>query len=194
MAVTNVMLANAALSELGDYCIETWGESSAEMDDINEVWEYVLRETLNLADWKFALAQAQLAHGAGSPTLEFENDFDMPSDWIRTVRISDRATMDYFDEWSQVGNQIHANADDLFMEYVAYTETYANFPSNFQRVFVARLAYRIAKKKSAPDGKQQALFQLMNETQRAVLSIEGTQSPPRKMRPSGWVSARYQSV
>lgn len=85
MAITDVTIANMALSNLGNnYFITALNEGTPEADQLNLWYDTALDATLSAYDWNFARKLATLsAHADTAPTTVWAYRYTYPTDCVK---------------------------------------------------------------------------------------------------------------
>ncbi|MEE9351523.1 MAG: hypothetical protein V3U78_04630 [Thiotrichaceae bacterium] len=182
---SEVDICNIALSELGEEPIIALSEDSKAARLCNlffaDTRDMVLREH----PWNFAIKRASLARLLDNPIYEFDAQFQLPSDYIRIVKIED----DHLD-FRVEGSKLLINTNSVKIEYTSrITDTAA-----FDPLFVEALALRLAEKMSYNLADNNALSQFFEQKYRQKMSlaktIDGQEGIPRSIQSDDWINAR----
>lgn len=82
MAISNVKIANMALSHIGAGSIESLTEDSAEAEACDLWFDYSRKQALEASDWTFARRRLTLAVDADDPPSEYSYRYQYPSDCV----------------------------------------------------------------------------------------------------------------
>ena len=151
---TKLGLYNNALLSLGERPLADLTEATESRRVLDAVYDDVLLECLEHADWKFATETVKLDADTGvSPGFGSMTEvFLKPSDWVRTVKIShdedfSSADLLYDDE---ADTYISAATTPIYMKYVS-SDTglgldLAKYPPNYRRYVELELAARVCRR------------------------------------------------
>lgn len=111
---------------------------------LDAAWDRVVRFCLTEHYWNFATTTASIL-STGLTSLGFSNGFNKPSDWLRTIHISDSVSFNNSVEYRDQGGRFFANANPIFIRYISNVNvqdgTASSWPEMFVRVVACRLAY-----------------------------------------------------
>lgn len=94
--------------------------------------------------WNFAITRVKLAQLATDPVSGFDKQYQLPTDWIRTVQVFDNDGDLGRVEYRLEGSALLSNATDIYLRYVnRVTDPNAMTP-DFREVLAWRLAMDLA--------------------------------------------------
>src|SRR5574343_399185 len=135
MAISNVTIANRALTLLSADRIQALNDTSEQARKVNAIFDDTRDALLEEHNWNFAIKERTLALLADEPILEeFSFCFQLPSDCIRVVSLEG----DY--KFAIKGNRLYTNTSVAKIEYVSRETD----PTKFSKGFIKALASRIA--------------------------------------------------
>lgn len=146
MAASRLNLINTALvTYLGEKRVTAITDTQA-ATRIDGIYDEVLREVLRDYQWGFATKRAQLVQGTltTEEALEWAYIYTKPTDWIRTLRLSESGDFERSDGvyFADEQNRILSNSATLYMLYTfAQTDT-MQFDPTFDQVFPLALAVK----------------------------------------------------
>ncbi len=186
-----VSICNAALVELGEPRITSLTESSEQARQCNE--HYAEQRDLELRThlWNFAAERVKLAKLSTTPAFGFENQFQLPSDWVRTAEVHNndagRGTVRYKKE----GRKILSDAEDIYIRYVRVIEDPDEMTPDFREVLALLLAAKLAV---AIANSNELAERMQVKYRRRVLQARGVDAIedwPEEFPESSWVTARH---
>jgi hypothetical protein len=86
MAVSEVAICNSALLKIGGSRINSLTEDSRSAKLCNEQYSKIRDAALASHPWNFALKRAQLAKLVTPPVFGFDNQFQLPADYLRVLK------------------------------------------------------------------------------------------------------------
>jgi len=199
MATTQLELYNEALRLLGERKIASLTENRSPRRLLDDVWSARARDKcLEMGLWNFATRTTQEAFNSGvSPSFGFQYAFDKPSDYIRTVEISDdeyfhHPLLDYHDE----GSYWFADVDTIYLRYVSNDSSYGYDYSLWPEHFTLWVAHYLADAirphlKGFKDSTERKEWRdQVQDALRAARSHDASNSPTQFPPPGSWVTSR----
>jgi len=187
-------VANAALRLIGGGRITSFTDGSKEANACQDLYTDLLDGLLRKHFWNFATKRERLARSSTAPGFEFSYAYPVPSDWLRTVRVSDNdagtGTIVYRQE--QVAGQrcIVCSAEAVYLEYVARETD----PNMWSADFVQAMEYALARDLAVPIAESNTLREEMRKEAKdrlaAAASTDAAGSFPRQRPRGSWASAR----
>jgi hypothetical protein len=205
MAISNVTIANMALSHIGARsAIQSLTEDSTEASQANMWYEYSLKQALEAYDWAFARKRVALAlienvsdDSTDNAYYEWVYRYQYPSDCLVMRKISNpagkRADAVPFEVETTEDNEsrsIFTDMEDAIGVYTFFNETPSTYSSHFVDTLASLLAHRMAfsitgSRTITNDMLQ--LYQAMIRVAPAVDANERMDDPPRD---ADWIRAR----
>lgn len=153
-AVSNVSIANRALTKIGEGRITSLAQASESARVLNACFEQVRDAELRRRKWRFALARVSLAALADAPAFGYTRQFQLPSDCLRVWSVGEIATGAFPDQlytsldaedYAIEGRVILTDLDaPLAIRYTQRVTDPVQFDAAFVEALAARLAYEIA--------------------------------------------------
>lgn len=192
---SEVGVINRALIELGQKRIVARTDTSTEAVTMDALFDDVRDTLLRSHQWNFATKRLKLARSANTPSHEFDYQYPVPSDWLRTVEVSSsdaggtdiRYKMGYDATDTLV---FLCDATELWLTYIAQVTDVASWGPDFRTV----LSYELAKAATITLKNSRALRDdFRRDAQAAWTRATGTDAiedmPDR--RPDGsWTTSR----
>lgn len=138
MSNTAINLCTRALVKIGASGISGFDDGTAEAEVAAAFYEPTRDALLSANDWSFAIKKARLAMLADPPAADYQNAFQLPSDFIRAISAGvDGRTRGL--EYEIVGDTLNASSDSVVLTYVSRPDE-SIFPPFFTQALVSRLA------------------------------------------------------
>lgn len=188
---SEVAICNSALSKIGAAAIVSMTEGTRNANACNRQYA-ILRDALIRAhEWNFAIKRVKLAQLSGTPVSEFDFQYQMPSDWLRTVDVTDNdaglGTVEYRIE----GRIILSDANELWLRYVRQVTDPNEMPPDFREA----LAFMLGADLAVPIAQSNTLRQQMRDefksNLRTAKSTDGMEDYPVRMPEGSWVTERF---
>lgn len=139
MSVTNVSIANRALTLLSASRITALTQASEEARKVNAIFEDTRDALLSEHNWNFAVKERAVSLLSTAPILDdWSFCYQIPSDCIRVIRMSND------ESFTIKGTAIYSNSDDARIEYVSRETDPTKFSRGFIKAFASRLAADLA--------------------------------------------------
>ena len=141
-----VDICNSALNLLGASTISSLTEDSKNARLCNQRYEPIRNRTFRSHAWNFATKRVQLAKDSTAPVVEYANQYTLPSDCLRVLKIhtgstdSIKSTIDYAVE----GRKIKTDEGTVFLVYIALITDPYEYVTYFNEALSAALAAYIA--------------------------------------------------
>lgn len=194
---TKIGLFNAALDELGYEPLVDTGEAVEKGRVLNRQYQRVVDDCIAAGSWNFATETVKMDADTGvTPTFGYTEVFAKPSDWVRTVAISEDENfaiplMRYYDDdsyWSAEATPIYVRyvSDDTGMGWDLQRWTNA-FTRYVELEMAVRAAPRLLLDKSAIG----ELKKDRDKARKVALNQDSMNEPqPRFPPPGKWTMAR----
>jgi len=130
--------------------ISSLTETSQMRSTFDDIWTPAIGFLLTEGMWNFAIRSVELSADEDTdPAFGWTYAFSRPTDWIRTVSISDIGTFDSgFESFVDENNFWYADATPLYIRYVSNDASYglniALWPQTFAKAAEAYIAYEAA--------------------------------------------------
>ena len=141
-----VDICNSALNLLGASTISALTDDTKNARLCNQRYEPIRNRIFRSHSWNCLVKRVQLAKDSASPVVEFANQFTLPSDCLRVLKIHNGVTdsiksdMEYRIE----GRKIKTNEGTIFLIYVAENTDPNIYDMNLQEAISHQLAADIA--------------------------------------------------
>lgn len=194
---TKAGLFNAALIELGHTTLTDTGEAVEAGRVLNQVYSRVVADCLAAGSWNFATETIKAEADTGvTPAFGFTEVFAKPSDWIRTVSVSQDEYLSvplihYYDD----ANFWSADSSPLYIRYVSNDTgmglELTRWPSSFTRYVELELADRVCMKLTSDKTLWAQIKEDKKKAKTAALIHDAMNEAQPKFAPMGsWNSSR----
>ena len=150
--ITKLAIYNMSLSHIGQKPIASLGDGSVQDDELNKVYEPVLKETLSSFNWGFAKVQAALVVTADYDPANYTYAYIRPTACLEIRKVNEQTELDkntsgLYEEMYDIAKdlvRIVTDIEDAYIEYTYYVENVARFTHYFVNTLSHRLAAEIA--------------------------------------------------
>lgn len=147
MAETNTTISNMALSRIAVKTID-------DFDDSTEVSQAAVQSRLHLPqtrrallrsyDWPFAVKRLSLTEHTASPLFEWDNQFNMPGDYLRLTNDYTVAESNLInDRWTIEGRFLLTNETEASLVYIGDVENPDDWDSLFVEMQVLSMSIKM---------------------------------------------------
>lgn len=183
--ITVTSICNSALGKIGSEFIASLSDTTKAARYCNEQWPKIRNEVLEAHDWNFAIRRAQLGLLATPPLFDFSNQFQLPTDCLRVLKIKDKY------DFKIEGRSLLTDASAVMIKYIAEITTPDLYTASFCETAALRLAadlaYAMTQNSSLQQGMYSAYKAKLSEA-RSYSSQEGTTDDTDA---SDWFDVRY---
>lgn len=191
---TQLALYNIALMHVGQRKLASTSEDQEGRYYLDEVYDASLDFCLRQGYWNFCIRAIEMDADI-TPNFHYSYGFTKPSDWAKTVMLSDSESfadplLDYQDQ----GGYWLANVDPLYIKFVSTTngtdETL--FPSDYTEYVGAYLAWKIYKRVTEHSEDERTKFErnVVRPALRRALANDAMDQPPGFPPTGSWVRSR----
>lgn len=107
-------------------------------------YNQTVKEILSEFNWQFARKQSSLS-GPTSSLTNYDNQYTLPTDFVRAVQFGGIDGSENFGEWEVSGGFIHSNLTaPQVLDYIATPVDDTKYPAILFEMIVVRLAYKLA--------------------------------------------------
>jgi len=200
MAVSKTDIANQALNHIGEPTImDITDKDNATARIINSVYDVTFREIARDHEWNCLKRRTEAAKLATAPVFGYTNQFKLPADFIRLLRLNGRDISQRTDTYEVenldgVGLVLLSDADSAKIQYIAEVTDTTTYDTLFVEAFSVYLASKIATQIRQDEAKGEALMsrylQVVLPRARKVDGNERNRAPYDPREQSRWLSAR----
>ena len=141
-----VDMCNSALNLLGASTISALTEDSKNARLCNQRFEPIRDRMFRSHPWNCLIKRVQLAKDSASPVIEFSNQYTLPTDCLRVLKIHNGTTDSVASalEYKIEGRKIKTNEGTVFLVYVALDTDPNNYDAYVQESISHQLAADLA--------------------------------------------------
>lgn len=191
---SKVGIINSALVKIGKSALTTLtggNGGNADVNVMNVLYDILLEDLLASHPWNFATKRAKLAQTVDVPVSRFDHEYQLPTDWLRTVKVSDNDEMTGRTNYQEEDGKILANSDDIYLVYISKVTDPNKMTVEFRETF----AFRLAADSAIPIANSKSLAEQMMQRYekwfRKARSIDTMGDQPPRMPVGSWTSARF---
>jgi hypothetical protein len=199
-AISNVAIANRALSKLGEDRITSFADDSKPARAIAACFDIVRDAELRRRRWKFALTRTSLAALADAPAFGYAYAYQLPADCLRVWSVGDaapgaviseyRTSLDA-PEWQIEGRTILTDyGAPLKIRYTSRVEDPQQFDAAFVESLAARLAMECADELTGMASRVDKAMTDYNIAIREAVRANAIESAPDPLPDDEWVLSR----
>lgn len=185
---SDISICANALQRLGTKPIASFQENSTFAGPCSNLWPTVRNAILRAHPWNCATKRAILAPLAEAPPFDYAYQFQLPTDWLKTVQVGRRnCPMDFVQE----GRRILARSNQLPLVWIWENQDAGTWDDSMveaaEILMASALAYTVTKSTSLRDSlNQEGQFKL-----KVAKSIDGQDQPPEEFPDSALTMARF---
>jgi len=149
---------------------------------------------LDMHHWNFATRRVQLGQlsADSAPAFEWDNAYQLPADFIRVMSVHEHDTGDDMVAYKIEGDQILADADEIYLRYVGRVEDPNKMPPTFRRALSKLVAAQLATALSSSVSLSKELFaQFHDQDLPFAKSTDAIQNFADQLPESSFISARF---
>lgn len=180
-----VDICNYALIKIGANTISSLTENSPAARRCSVVYsqqrDYLLRGHF----WNFATKRVQLAELSAAPEFEWENQFQLPTDFLRVIQIYNDPNAPYKIE----GDRILTNLSTLQLVYVYKVTDPNKFDPSFVEALTGAVAKELAYAMAASSQLAERAARDAKEALRRAKTIDSQEGSPTNMTANTFVNA-----
>ncbi|MDX1742937.1 MAG: hypothetical protein R3186_05005 [Ruegeria sp.] len=198
---TKLAIYNGALRWLGERKLSSITEDRHPRHVLDDIWgsgNAIVVETLENANWNFAIRTSQIDYNpAIEPDFGFSRAFTRPTDFLRKVAISGS---EYFSpplthaQLQSEGEYWFSDFDSIFVRYISDDSDYgldsAKWPVAFKKYLEVRMAWEACETLTNDDRKMAKLDRLKTDFWRRAVGNDGLEDGVKFAPAGSWVTAR----
>lgn len=199
-AVSNVTIANLALSQLGDIRILSLNDATKPAREVKAIFDTTRDAELRKHRWNFAIRTASLAALNETAPAPYTYVYSLPSDCLRVdlvgafypgVDLSDYRGGGGPREWEVRGRKIATDyGAPLALRYGARIEDPVEFDTMFVQALACRLAVLLAKPITGSTAEREAAEMRYRETMQEARTLDAVEDPPENLADDSWIMSR----
>ena len=182
-------VANTALSIIGELPISSFADDSRSARIVSERYDDVRRAVLRDHFWNSAKARQRLPKLSQSPAFGWNNQFQLPSDWLRLVRINDRDPL--VEQYEIEGLKLLTDMTEVKLVYVRDETDPSKWDVMLREAIAARLASEIAVPIVQSREARNDAWQIYLQKLRSARSVDAMDEPAPVFDADLWLRARH---
>lgn len=188
MSLDQIGLCARALIRVGAHTISSFTDGTAEADLASLMYAPLRDALLSSYPWSFATRQITLSKLPTPPAADYSTAFALPSDFLRAISagIGGRGRGLHY---RLVGNQLHTNADDVILTYIARVAE-ENIPPYFDTLLIARLSAEFCLPLTENAQRAESLSRLAENEFTKARQIDSQQDSPSRLERFPLIDAR----
>ena len=194
---TKLKVWNGALIALGNERLSDTGEEIEAGRELVAAWDDVLAECVAEGSWNFAMETIKCDADTGvTPEFGFPKVFAKPSDWVRTMGVSEdeyfsQPLINSYDD----SNYWSADSTPIYVRYVSNDTglgmDLTRWPAAFTRFVELELAARVCLKLTQNDAMLERTEKRRDKARLVAKNQDAMNESQPKFRPPGsWTMAR----
>ena len=191
---TKLKLFNAALRAIGSNKVTDTGDTNESARSLVDVYDDVVADCLETGSWNFAVETIKVAADTGvTPEFGFSEVFAKPSDWVRTVAVSEDEyfsypLLHYYDD----SNFWSADTSPIFVRFVS-SDTglgldLTRWPASFRRFVELELASRVCMRLTQSNSLEDRTMAKRDKARKNALNKDAMNEPNPRFPPPGRVT------
>lgn len=199
-SVSNVTIANLALSQLGDMRILSLNDDTKPAREVRAIFDTTRDAELRKHRWNFAIVTTELAALNETAPAPYTYVYSLPSDCLRIdlvgtfypgVDLSDYRGGGGPREWEIRGRKIATDLGaPLAIRYGARIEDPTQFDTMFVQALACALAVMLAKPLTGSTQEREAAEMRYRETMREARTLDAVEDPPENLPDDSWIMSR----
>lgn len=191
MATTWVSIANSALIKLGAKEIISLTANIKSAQLCNARYEAVRDIVLRKHPWNCAIKRVVLSPSVTTPAFGYDNQFPLPSDWIRTLEVGPDAIRDNYKVESK---HILANTDEIELKYIYRVTDPTTLDDLCIEAISARLAFDICFALTQSDAARSTMWEYYQDALRKAKSADAKEEPAQEIEADEFIEARHSGI
>ena len=184
---SQIDICKMALVLLGAQRITALSDTSEEAIKLNIIFEPSRKAEIESFPWNFATKRATLALLTETPDHKYSYLFQLPSDCLRVIRLSDPDI-----EYRVEGDKIATDETEIEIEYIANITDTSKFPSLFVAALAARLAWELSISITDKEGIWDRFEKLYKERHAVASFSDSQQGTPLPLTQNRWIDTRLE--
>lgn len=182
-----VSICSNALLRLGGKAIASFEEPSTPAGQCANLWPTVRNKLLRAHPWNCATKRVILAPMAEAPAFDFQYQFQLPSDWLRTLQVGKK---DCPIPFRQEGRRILANVTQLPLVYIWLNDNPGTWDDALVDVAELKMMAVLAYPVTASTTLRDTCFQEAAMAEKMAKAVDGQDEPPEELGGSELLEAR----
>lgn len=194
---TKLGLFNEALREIGDYILSDTGEGVTAGRALVNAYDDVVADCLDEGSWNFAIETIKVDADTGvEPAFGYSEVFAKPSDFVRTVGISEDEYFTYpLLQFYDDSNFWSMDRTPMYVRYVSNDTGLGldleRWPASFRRYVALELADRVCLRLNQSQSLKEKIGERRDKAKRKAKAVDTMNEQQPKFAPAGaWTTSR----
>lgn len=200
MAVSDIAIANRALTKLGAARIISFGDNNEQARALQSMYTIVRDAELRAYTWNFSVKRASLAALVDAPEFDWPRQFQLPSDCLRLLwagdfypgpnlsDLSNGLDLDYEVEGRVIMSRLPA---PLKIRYIARIDDPTQFDALFVESLACKLAIELGETLTNSSTNRQEAWQEYQQAIRKALRADAIEKPSEAIADDTWMISRF---
>lgn len=188
---SEVGIANAALRLIGENTITSFTDGNPEANFIADRYEEVRDSLLREHNWNFAIKRRKLAQLSASPAFGWDYQYQLPSDWLRTVSVHDNEDGVGIVRYREENGKLLSDSDEIYLRYVARVTDPNLMPPDFREALAYRLAIEGAINLVQSTTLREQMVRDAAKKLRRARSSDALGDHPEPLQQGTWITRRW---
>lgn len=184
-------IANSCFRKIGvKQKITSFDEGTPAANFASDRYPELRDELLRSHPWNFAIETVKLAQLTSTPVVEFDREYSLPDDWVRTIGVYDNDAGSGSIPYREEAGKIRVSREEVWMRYVREITD----PNDMTPDFREALAYALAIEAAIDLVGSRSLSERMEQRfEKKILKAKSTDAQsdgPRELPRGSWVTNR----
>lgn len=179
MALNDIGLCSRALIRLGANPITSFNDGTAESEIAGALYGTTRDALLSAYPWTFASGQVALTKLNDAPVADYQNAFQLPSDYLRAVSAGGAGRGRGLN-YRIARGALHTNAQSVTLTYIFRPEE-EEFPPFFDVALITRLAAEFSIPVTESTSRTETLYRLAEQDFARARQIDAQQDSPNRL-------------
>ena len=186
-------VANSALIKLGAKTVTSIDPSDGTKtaNIAAEQYDKTRLRLLRRHPWNCAIERVKLARLSDVPAFEFDYYYQLPTDWLRCIAVSDNAQGLSEADYRIEGRKIASSASDIYLRYVKDLEDVNEMDPTFREALACALALDMATALTASSTLKEQIASDFTTALLEGVSVDSIEDAVEEEPESEWITARY---
>jgi hypothetical protein len=167
---SSVSICSNALIRLGDKPISSFEDGTDAANACANLYPAVRDEILRIHPWNCAVKRVVLAPLSDTPAFDYQHQYQLPPDWLRTIQIGTRV---YVPDFTIEGQRILTDLTSLPLVYVFDNKVESTWDAELVAVVTAGMAAVLAYPITQSASMQQTMEAKYQMTLKQAKAING---------------------
>jgi hypothetical protein len=188
MASSKVDVCNMALAELADKPITSLTDATERARLCNQFFDDVMKLVLRDHNWRCAMKRAQLSRLEAAPAFGFLYQYELPSDWVRTVD-TDLDPNGY--KWTEEDGKLLTDETAVNLRYVYLLDNPAKWEAQLTECIAAMLACKLTFGLTGKATYKKAMGDLYQQRLHKAQGVDSQAQTPEDLTSTVLIECRF---